>query len=366
MTLRSLAPTGCLALAGLVAACDSRSPAAPTASNAPSLPPGGPQNSPLLNLLELSGPSTIAPGSSARFIVTASYGDGSFRDVTTEAAWRSRESSVLSVSAGGVVTAHARGQTFLEASFEGRSSGKTVTVLPDGTFRFTVRVHDAHVPVQGARVTVYAGPAGEFNAATASAGSVTFFGVAGDVEVRVIADGYLEYKERLRVTDHQTLDTVPTLASPREVVEGIYTLTISAASECRSTLPDELMQRKYGADIAQIERGLIMTLTGPTFYSSGNRRYNWFRGTLYVDRMTFGLSSAFYEDYYGPRFSFPEVFDQLTSTTFFSMSGSVVVTGNSTSKSGTLDGTIEALGPPPQFHRIAACRSGGHRVDLVR
>ena len=36
----------------------------------------------------------------------------------------------------------------------------------------------------------------------------------------------------------------------------------------------------------------------------GGRRLNWFRGTLYLDRMTFSLSpgwsSDYYDGYYGP------------------------------------------------------------------
>ena len=274
-------------------------------------------------------------------------------------------------SSYGIVNGLQRGQGSLEASFGGKTSTKSIMVLPDGTFRLTVRVFDARVPVDNAQVTVLA-PASNFEATATGTGAASFYGVAGEVEVRVNAPAYLEYRERLQVVAHQLLDVVPTLENPRELVEGVYALTISAAPECQSTLPAELLQRKYVADIAQIERGLIMSLMGPAFASTGNRRFNWFRGTLSPDRMTFSLSAAWSSDYYDGYFGqstqhqFPEVLEEVTPTTFFSMFGSIVVTGPSSRKTGHLDGTIESIGPPPRFNRIAACKSNSHRFELTR
>ena len=145
--------------------------------------------------------------------------------------------------------------------------------------------------MENARVIVLAGPAGDFAATTTSAGIVTFYGVDGNVDVRVITPGYLEYHVRLRVIEHQQLDIVLTLANPREIVEAVYTLTFQ---------------------------------------------------------------------------SLPDVLDQLTASTFYSMSGSVVLTGPPSRKAGPLDGTIEVLGPPPRSIPIASCRSDGHRFELVR
>ena len=250
MKRNALPRAGCRARRPLIVACDNKNPNVPTPLGQPGVPAAAASGaSPLLNLLELSGPSTIAPGSTARFTVTASYGDGSFRDVTTEAAWRINGSSVLSIAPGGIVTGLQRGQGSLEASFGGRTSSKSIIVLPDGTFRLSVGVWDFHVPVENARVTVLA-PATNFEASAGTPGA-SFYGVAGEVEVRVNAPGYLEYKERLQVAAHQHLNVVLTLENPREFVEGVYALTISAAPECQSTLPAELMQRKYVADIAQ-------------------------------------------------------------------------------------------------------------------
>ena len=352
------------ALVTLIVACDNGSPTAPRLTNTPSAPAPSPapQNV-VLNLLELSAPSSIPPGGTARVTVTASYSDGSYRDVTNEAAWRVQSTSVLSIAPGGVITGLERGQASLQASFGGKTSSKTILVLPDGTFRLFVSAWDSHVPVRDAQILVRAG---DFEAT--GQGSATFYGVAGDVEVRVIASGYLEYKHRLNVVAHQQLDVVLTLAQPREFVEGIYTLVVSAAPECRSTLPAELAERKYVADIAQIDRSLIMTLMGPAFASRQSRRLNWFRGTLFLDRMTFGLTGAWPADdyYFGASYGLPEVLEELTPTTFFSMFGTIEVTGSSTRKAGSLDGTIEVIGPPPRFNRIAACKSSGHGFVLTR
>ena len=82
--------------------------------------------------------------------------------------------------------------------------------------------------------------------------------------------------------------------------------------------------------------------------------------------MTFSLSPAWSSDYYYSNYGFPEVLEEVTPTTFFSMFGKVVVTGPSSRKTGHLDGTIELIGPPPRFNRIAACKSSSHRFELTR
>jgi hypothetical protein len=353
-----------LALAGLLVACDDKSPTAPTP---PTSPPPRPAPAPVvLARLEVSGPATVAPGESVKFTATAFYSDGASRDVSSDATWDAGTSSVLSVTSEGVATGNERGVAIVRAAFNGRTSSKSVMVLPAGTFRLTVRVHDAHVPVPGAQVTVAAGVWGEFVQTTNFNGTVVFYGVAGDIEVRVNAPGYLEYRERLQVTDHQQLDTVPTLASPRENVAGLYTLTVGAAPECQSTLPGELTERTYVASLDQNERDLIVTLQGATFYGSGNQRKNTFRGTLHVDRMTFVIGAAYYSYYYRGFSRFPDIFDELTPSTYFAMSGSVTVTGSGSRRSGSLDGAIEVLLGPPRFDPVASCKSSGHRFELTR
>ena len=352
-----------LALAGLLVACDDKSPTAPTPTPSPPRPA---PSQVVLARFEVSGPATVAPGESVKFTATAFYSDGASRDVSSESTWDAGASSVLSVTSEGVAIGNERGLALIRAAFNGRASSKSVMVLPAGTFRLTVRVHDAHVPVPGAQVTVSAGVWGEFVQTTNVNGIVVVYGVAGDVEVRVNAPGYLEFRERLQVSDHQQLDTVPTLASPRENVAGTYTLTVGAAPECQSILPSEFMERTYLASLDQNERDLIVTLQGATFYGSGNQKKNTFRGTLHVDRMTFVLGGAYYSYYYRGLSRFPDIFDELTSSTYFVMSGSVTVAGSGSRRSGSLDGAIEVLRGPPRFDPIASCKSSGHRFELTR
>lgn len=146
--------TGCflaLALAGLLGACD----------DAPTRPSGGGVNPDVpvtTTRLEIAGPDAVAPGESAQFAATAYQSDGSTRNVTNEAQWRSGNPSVLSISANGLATGRERGEAPITAAFAGRTANKSnVFVLPAGTYRLAGAVRDAGVLVSGARVEVTAG-----------------------------------------------------------------------------------------------------------------------------------------------------------------------------------------------------------------
>ena len=56
--------------------------------------------------LRVDGPASVPPGGSAQYTATATYSDGSSRNVTTDAKWTSTNDSVLSVTATGAMTTH--------------------------------------------------------------------------------------------------------------------------------------------------------------------------------------------------------------------------------------------------------------------
>src|SRR5262245_36763930 len=124
-----------LVLAGLLVACDDKSPTAPTPM--PSPPPRPAPSQVVLARLEVSGPATVAPGESVKFTATAFYSDGTSRDVSSESTWDANTSAVLSVTSEGVATGNERGVAIVRAGFNGRTSSKSVMVLPAGTFRLT-------------------------------------------------------------------------------------------------------------------------------------------------------------------------------------------------------------------------------------
>lgn len=349
--------TGCasaLALAGLLGACD----------DGPTEP--SPQNVPVTTTrLEITGPNTIAPGESAQFSATAYQSDGSTRDVTNEAEWRSGNHWALTISATGLATGRDRGEASIGAGFAGRTAWKNdVVVVPADTYRLVGTVTDASLPVPGARVEVTAGIGQGLLALTNSVG-YRLYGVSGDIEVRVTREGYQEQRKNLQVTTHQKLDFDLALSRPRDEVAGTYTLTVTAAAECRSELPEEARIRTYTAVVEQDGPRLTVSLEGSTFATGYGRTFNSFHGTVEPNRVTFLLNGYYAHDFY---LYLPDVVEQLAAPTLFSVSGSVVTTVSPAGLAGSLDGVIETLEDlsPGKFQRIASCRSSGHQFVFSR
>ncbi len=349
--------TGCaiaLALAALLGACDD----GPTR---PSQPTGTPTVPVTVTGLEIAGPSTVPPGESAQFTATAHMSDGSTRNVTNEAVWRTGNQSVLTISSTGLATGRERGEASVEVSASGRTAVKNdVIVVPAGTYRLIGTVRDADIPVWGAQVEVTAGTG---QGLAASGAFYRLYGVTGDIEVRVTADGYQEQKKRLQVTSHQTLDFELILSRPRADASGNYTLTVTTASECHAALPADARIRTYTAVVRQHGPSLTVTLEGSKFFVQGSRTFNSFGGTVEPSRVTFRLSA--WDDYYGYD---PDVLEQLTDTTLLAVSGWAETTVSSGRLLGKLSGAIDTLQINPEggFRRIASCRSTGHQFVFSR
>lgn len=219
---------------------------------------------------------------------------------------------------------------------------------------------DDGVPVPDARVTVTEGSTVGLSTMTESYGGYRLYGVSGPTDIAVTKPGYDRQTQELTVTrNNQTLTFRLKLSAPREDVGGTYTLTVIAAPECASKLPAEARERKYEVVLTQAGPSLTATLEGATFYTSGNERYNRFRGTVEPDRLTFWLSGGGY-------FYIPDVLEQLTASTYFSPWGSVALIGSGARRSGTLDGEIVIYGGPQASAWIASCASRGHRFELTR
>jgi hypothetical protein len=315
----------------------------------------------------ITGPDTVVPGGSAQFTATALNSDGSFRIVTNEVSWRSSDESVLSISAGGLATGRNGGETVLQASLDGKIATKgEVLVLPPGTYRLmgTVRESVNSRPLHGARVDVTAGT-GQGLTATSQAGVYRLYGVAGDIEVRAVADGYHELRTRLQVTSnaHRELDLNPT--GPPANVLGTYTLTVAAAPECRTVLPAEALVRPYRATVAPDRDSITVTLDNSRFFMDFSRTFNRFDGFALPNGATFYLTGPddFYYTSYGA-----DVLEQLSAATLFAMSGHANVSVSPTGLSGRLQGLIEVVQGtrPGNLQRLASCRSNQHEFVLTR
>ena len=369
MMRNMLVPAGfaVLALTAAVLGCDRSTPTVPTRPVAPSPQPPtpAPTPTPIVTRLTVEGPGSVPPGQTAEYTATASFADGSTRDVTKEVVWRvepgccaDSPGPVLTVSVEGVVTALRAGEAFVSASLATRRSSRNVLVLPAGTFRHHGFVDDGGVPVSGATVIVTEGVAAGLSTTTEPNGNYRLYGVAGPTDIAVSKPGYVEQKQELTVTSNiQSLVFHLALSEPRADVAGVYTLTVIAAPECASRLPPAARERRYEAVLAQSGARVTATLEGATFYQSGGERYNRFYGAVEPAGVTFRLNEGSY--YYHH-----DVLEQLTAATYFSMWGSVVLTGSSARRSGTLEGVIAVLGGSAAEN--ASCASKAHRFELTR
>lgn len=311
--------------------------------------------------VEITGPATVPPGGTEQFTAIARYSDGTAPEVTTEAIWQSADVSVLSVSPTGVVTGHSRGEASLTVVFRGRSSVKSgVMVLPPNTYRVSGVVRDAGLPVPDARVEVASGPDQGLSASVTATGTYRLYGVAGDVELRATRAGYRDDTKRLRITNHQVVDFELGLFGPREVVAGSYTLTISAAEECREGLPEAARVRTYTAVVTQDGALLNGTLEGATFFVESYGTLNRFTGTVQPNQVTFRLGPRFRDSY------LPDVVERLTTptSTYLAIVGDVVTTESGGRRSGALNGVIETF--DASFRQLVSCRSGNHQFELSR
>jgi hypothetical protein len=327
------------ALGIVIWACGGDSPTRPTPT-----PQGSPTSTVTVSSLELTGPDTVASdGGTAQFTATARLSDGASRDVTNESTWRTLNSSVLTVTSGGLATGRQRGETSITAVYGGRTATRSpVFVLPAGTYRLSGTVTDAGFPVNGARVAVTLGT-GQGQTAVTSNGTYQLYGVAGPVEIGVTKFGYDELKKRPMVSGNETLDFALQLTKLRAEVGGTYTLELTAAPDC-TMLPAELRTRRYSAVLTQAGPNLTVTLSGASFSSWQGHVRNSFVGQLDPQLDPFDLrfqigGFVFYYYFYDyPGFSDPYVLEQLSPTTEFSFGGIVTASVRGSNIIGTLDG----------------------------
>jgi len=309
--------------------------------------------------VELTGPGTVPPGGTAQFTARGFYFDGSQKDLTNEAAWRTGKSAVLTISAGGAAAGHELGETSVSVSFKGRSATKSdVVVVPAGTYRLSGNVRDAGVPVADAEVVVSSGPAQGLR--TSSAGNYKLYGVVGDSEIRVTKGGYDVAVKRVNMSTHQVLDFDLTLLNPRDAVAGTYTLTITAAPECASKLPPDFLSRTYRAVVAQDGPRLTVKLEG-AFFKKNGQAFDHFSGTVEPSRVMFQMYEGF--DYYGFLYDFPDLIEEV-SQALLAISGSAMTTSSPGGRSGTLNGSFAIYDGGLRLSQ--SCRSAAHRFELAR
>ena len=321
-------------------------------------PPTSPSPAGLVQLV-IQGPDSVAPGGSARFTATGRYGDGSSRDVTAQAIWRSSDTSVLTLAPNGEATAVSRGEVGVIAGLEGRGATKTgVLVVPPGTFKLSGVVRGGASFLRGAEVTVVSGEGTGLTTTSAEDGRYSLYGVAGDIDVRFTSEGYEETIRHVLASGNRVLDVQLPLLGPHEPAAGTYTLTITAADTC-AALPADVRVRTYTAVVTQQAELLSVGLAGAEFFGGHAARFS---GIAHSNRLTFHLAPAWGGDYSN---YVPEVYELLPSPPNhqLAITGDVVATGSGDGYSGTLKGNIQLMTRLAPTH---TCSSADHRFVLTR
>ena len=357
-----------LAAALFLAACGKTETPAPSA---PAPPP------PVVTVttlsVEMSGPRSVAPGESVQFTAMANRSDGTRLDVTNTANWRSFNARVLSMSATGLATGREFGEAIVNVTTGNRNASREVIVVPTGTYRLVGLVGEADLttaPVVGAHVEV-TGPTAGPSVNTDGEGRYRLYGAPpGNVQMRVTKEGYQPNYSNVVVSDHQTQNFPLTLTTSRADVTGTYTLTITADASCSATLPPETRSRTYAAVVTQLGPQLDVTLTGPTFALNKGGKGRQFRGRVEPGQVVFTLNP--YDSYYyfyGVNY-YADIAEQLTTSLYLVISGSVVASISTSGLSGSLDGSFltftRDLRLSPLPNPAATCRSASHQFALSR
>jgi hypothetical protein len=181
-------------LAGTLLSCggSTGNPARPTQTPA-APPPANP------NLLQVAPPTVTelritgnlnleTVGATSQLEATATFNDGTTKDVTSAARWTTSNPGVLTVSSVGLITAVEFGSSNVSASYLSRSLSRTVTVTPLGTYVASGRVREpGNSGVADVTITETVS-----NRSTTSrgGGNFVFGGLRGASVLRARKDGY--------------------------------------------------------------------------------------------------------------------------------------------------------------------------------
>ena len=340
-------------LLALFVACDKESPG-----------PTGPASLPaVVARIEVSGNRTLAPGETASFTATAFYTDGSSRNVTTEARWRSSNFTIFLIEGPGRGKAGARGDATITVELNSVTSTMQVVVVPVGTYRLSGVVRASNVAgglVGGAQVQVLDGPE-RLETQTNPQGQYVLFGVPGTAQIRITRDGYQPFEQTVHLTQHASVDFALTLSEALADFSGTYTLRITSPTPCGTSDPGpEFRDRTYTATITQSAFSLAVRLTGADMVVSSGRG-DGFKGTAEPSGATFNIDDDFYGYFY------PEVVERLPNGTHVVVGGIALTKRVAEGLVGTLNGSFTYYaGRPGPARPFAWCLSRDIRFALLK
>lgn len=99
-------------------------------SNGVVIPPNGTDLPPTVQNITITGNNTVPVGRSIQLRVIAHMSDGTDRDVTASADWRTDNSILGSITQNGLLTGLIPGSNIVTATYNGQSASQPVTITP--------------------------------------------------------------------------------------------------------------------------------------------------------------------------------------------------------------------------------------------
>jgi len=320
-------------------------------------PPGtGPTKFP--TRVDLTGPSTIAPGSVGQFTLTAFYADGSSGDVTGASQWCC-DQSTLQLQGPGKFVGRASGDAFVSARYTNNMNrSRQVIVLPEGTFRVTGRVYEPGTtsPIPQAHISVNNGAGGSLSTDADFSGNFALFGVPPSADFVVSHAGYETQSRHMEFSNHSAITLELALAGPRLDFAGTFTATFDWRA-CSSRVLPEYSRRVYTAVVTQAGSVLDVRFTEPAFAVNSLSRGNMMQGQISAAGITLYAQRFYYYYYYGPT-SYPFMVERLNDDGRLVVSGTGTLTPSGTSFVGEIRGLMEIYGRgfPNSGAPIGTCR----------
>ena len=319
-------------------------------------PPGTPPSK-FPTRVELTGPSTIAPGSTAQFTLTAFYSDDTSADVTASAFWCC-DQSTLHLTAPGRFVGQARGDGTINARYTNNMNrSRQVIVLPEGTFRVTGRVYEPGTtsPIALAHISVNDGAGGSLSTDADFSGNFRLYGVPRSADFVVSSAGYQTQSRHMEFSDHAAITLELPLAGPRLDFAGTFTATFDWRG-CSSRVLPEYSRRVYTAVVTQAGSVLDVRFTEPAFAVNSLSRGNLMQGQISAAGITLYAEGFFSYYYYGPS-SYPFLVERLPDDSRLVVSGMATLTPSGASFSGEFKGFLEIYGRNfPNGGQLGNCR----------
>jgi hypothetical protein len=333
------------------AACDdpNGSPTAPSSIAGPSA-----QATPL-TIAIIGNTSIDHPGETIELTASASFSDGTTRDVTTQAQWLVIDDGILTLASPGRMTAQRYGTTTVSVSYGTRGSGVSaradLRVAPQGTYLLSgVLKTDTGFPLPQSRVEA----ASRAGTMSTTADGYGFYAVpaAGEAVIHVEKEGFRAAVKELTVSCDDRMDFQlqrDDAGGPR----GIYVVTFTASASCQ--LPPETMQRTYQANIEEIDHVLLARTEGADFVAWGGEK--GFTGTHAGQAVEFLMRDT-YDDGYN-------LIERIPSLGDLHYSGIATGTISEADIVATFRGTLRLV-PFRSAGIPGTCTADDHRMRLVR